>query len=404
MRGGRIGAGSPRLGLVTAATSLIGEGPAGGGLVRRVLRGRRTRRLVLAALRRLPPPRDRAAIRVALALRDLVLGRVEPPPPPPPPPAPGASVVRPPLGLPEVRPLPSPLSDDSPLSEGTVWKLPQGITGSGRRVRSLYETGAGAQVYDVALLERLNAEYADRPIVPAPPSYRPDALAAAARRRVRWVHDMVDLAGRRTLEIGCGNGFEVWSLAHNLGCDAHGVDVSHYQPWGQLAGPRVRFECADIGAENPYPPNSFDRVLSFTVWEHVVHPFAMLKATRDVLRPGGTAWIRANLYAGAQASHRYRDINFPWPHLLFSDQVVREWDVANGREPIGNAWVNRLSWLHYEYYADLLGFDVLHRGFTENPIDEDFYHRFEDILGRYPRADLRRDYLLLVLRKPERRR
>jgi SAM-dependent methyltransferase len=274
------------------------------------------------------------------------------------------------------------------------------VTGAGERVRSLYRTGGGARVYDVALLERLNAEYADRPVVASPPSYQPEALAAAARRRVRWVHDMVDLAGRSTLEIGCGNGFEVWSLAHNLGCDAQGVDVAHYRPWDQLAGPRVRFSCADIGAANPFAPDSVQRVLSFTVWEHVTHPYAMLGAVWDVLEPGGLAWIRTNLHAGREASHRYRDIFFPWPHLLFGDDVVRAWDVAHDRDPIGLAWVNRLSWLHYEYYADRLGFEVVHRGFTETPIDEEFYARFEDVLGRYPRADLRRDYLLLVLRKP----
>ena len=213
---------------------------------------------------------------------------------------------------------------------------------------------------------------------------------------------MVGLAGQRTLEIGCGNGFEVWSLARNLGCEAHGVDVAEYAPWAQLAGPNVRFACADLSerAAIPYEPASFDRILSFTVWEHVTHPFALLRAVHHLLKPGGLAWIRANLHAGAQASHRYRDIFFPWPHLLFGDDVVRAWDVAHGRAPIGLTWVNRLSWLHYEYYADRLGLEVAHRGYTESAIDEPFYHRFEDVLGRYPRADLRRDYLLLVLRRP----
>jgi len=300
-------------------------------------------------------------------------------------------MIRPPGGLP---PLP-------PRDQDREWLLPQAVTGSGRAERSLYATGGGAgRVYDVALLEELNAEYRDRPLVPRPPSYADGALAEAARRRVGWVDDMVGLGGLRTLEIGCGNGFEVWSLAHNLGCDAHGVDVTHYRPWDQLAGERVHFSCADLADANPYPPNSFDRVLSFTVWEHVTHPYAMLKATYEVLKPGGLAWIRANLFAGPQASHRYREIFFPWPHLLFADQVVRDWDVAHGRRPIGHAWVNRLSWLHYEYYADILGFEVAHRAFTETPIDEEFYTRFEDVLGRYPRTDLRRDYLLMVLRKP----
>ena len=349
---------------------------------------------VIRGLRTLPEPRGEAAIRTAIAVRDLVVGRK---------PAPFA---RPPMSLAKLRPggmiqHPTGLPGVPRLPEDLEWKLPQGITGSGRTVSSLYATGDGAgQAYDVDLLEKLNAEYRDRPLVPSPPSYSDTALAAAAQRRVRWVDGMVGLAGKRTLEIGCGNGFEVWSLAHNLGCDAHGVDVTHYHPWDQLQGGRVHFECADLSIGTPYEENSFDRVISFTVWEHVTHPYAMLKATYDLLKPGGLAWIRANLYAGPQASHRYRDIFFPWPHLLFTDEVVRAWDVQHGRRPIGHAWVNRLSWLHYEYYADLLGFEVAHRAYTETPIDEEFYTRFEDVLGRHPRADLRRDYLLMVLRKP----
>ncbi len=354
------------------------------------------RSAVRSGLRRLPAPRDDAAVRLARAARDLVTGRPAPQPALRPPSLtsaePGSTVVRPATGLPRI----------TPLDPELPWRLPAGITGSGTVVRSLYSTGARPRRYDVELLEQLNAEYADRPIVPSPPSYTPEALAASARRRVGWVHGMVDLAGKRTLEIGCGNGFEVWSLAHNLDCEAHGVDVAEYAPWSQLAGPRVRFECADLADRDrsPYPPASFDRILSFTVWEHVTHPFALLRAVHHLLKPGGVAWIRANLHAGPQASHRYRDIHFPWPHLLFSDDVVRAWDVAHGRDPIGLTWVNRLSWLHYEYYADRLGLEVAHRGFTEAAIDEPFYQRFEDVLGRYPRADLRRDYVLLVLRRP----
>jgi hypothetical protein len=39
-----------------------------------------------------------------------------------------------------------------------------------------------------------------------------------------------------------------------------------------------------------------------------------------------------------------------------------------------------------------LNFDVV-------PIDEPFYRRFEDLLGRYPRSDLEKDFFTVVLRK-----
>jgi hypothetical protein len=100
------------------------------------------------------------------------------------------------------------------------------------------------------------------------------------------------------------------------------------------------------------------------------------------------------------ASHRYRDINFPWPHLLFSDDVIRDWDTKHGRPAKGSSWVNRLSWLHYERSITDLGFVLRHLQFQNAKWDEEFFVRFEDILGRFPRADLERDFFLVVLEKP----
>jgi SAM-dependent methyltransferase len=274
------------------------------------------------------------------------------------------------------------------------------VTTAGKKVRSIYQTGASPPCYDVELLEKLNAEYADRPLVPRPPKYDPDSLTRNARRRTLWVHNMVDLADKRTLEIGCGNGYETWHVGQHLAADSYGVDVTEYGAWQSLASERVHFACADMAADNPFEENFFDRVVSHTVWEHVLHPHKLLAETYRVLQPGGLAWMNANLYAGPQASHRYRDIYFPWPHLLFSDDVIKEWDALHGHSGRGAAWVNRLSYYHYQHYFDLIGFRLRHLKFTETPIDEAFYSRFEDVLGRYPRWDLTKDFFIAVLEKP----
>lgn len=280
------------------------------------------------------------------------------------------------------------------------WKQPPDVLNTATKIRSLYDTGAAPPRYDLALLEQLNAEYADKPLVPNPPKYDPDSLTKGARRRALWVHNMVDLRGKRTLEIGCGNGYEVWHVAEHFGADAHGVDVTEYGPWATLTSDNVHFTCADLAADNPYEHDYFDRVMSFAVWEHVSHPHRLLKATYDLLKPGGLAWIYANLYAGPRASHRYGDFAFPWPHLLFSDDVIREWDRKHGKTERGSAWVNRLSWRHYDHYFEQIGFKIRTVRFTTTPIDEAFYQRFEDVLGRFPRYDLTRDFFLAVLEKP----
>ena len=348
--------------------------------------------------RHLPPPRDKAFLQMCAAARDLMLGRE--PKHPAPTNAAANAVADLPRSAPPTRPFSS-LPQVTQLSESDIqWRTPPVVTTSGTRVRSIYDTGASAPRYDVELLEKLNAEYADKPLVPRPPSYDPDSLTRNARRRLLWVHNTIDLAGKRTLEIGCGNGYEVWHAGEHLAADAYGVDVAEYGPWKDLAGERVHFTCADMAADNPFEPDFFDRILSYTVWEHVLHPYKLLEETYRVLKPGGLCWMRANLYLGPQASHRYRDIYFPWPHLLFPDDVVKEWDSRHGRADGGCAWVNRLSWYHYQYYFDQLGFRLRDLQFTETPIDEAFYARFEDILGRYPRWDLTKDFFVAVLEKP----
>jgi SAM-dependent methyltransferase len=266
--------------------------------------------------------------------------------------------------------------------------------------RSIYDTGTRPPRFSVDLLESLNEEYATKKLVAAPPSYQSDAKYQVALGRVKWTHGHVDLRDKTVLEIGCGDGYGTWILGTDLGCDSFGVDVQQRASWASLEGDTVHFACADISQDQIYEPETFDRIVSYTVWEHVVHPFAMLQETYRLLKPGGLAWIRANLYAGPMASHRYRDINFPWPHLLFSDDVIRDWDTKHGRPAKGSSWVNRLSWLHYERSITDLGFGVRHLHFQNAKWDEEFYQRFEDILGRFPKADLERDFFLVVLEKP----
>jgi len=253
--------------------------------------------------------------------------------------------------------------------------------------------------YDIELFEALNAEYASKPIVPSPQSYASDAQLDRAKTRLRGVHDAINLQGQRVLEIGCGAGYDLWLLSHTFDADAYGVDLIPWVSWEKLADERTHFEAADITVHNPLPEAFFDRIISFVVWEHVSHPFSALREVYRMLKPGGMAWIYANLWPSAVASHLYRELFFPWPHLLFSEEVIKEFYARRGREaPL--LYVNRLSWTHYERYFEILGFEVKMVRFAERPLDKEFYARFEDVLGRYPDFDLTKDFFTVVLQRP----
>jgi cyclopropane fatty-acyl-phospholipid synthase-like methyltransferase len=271
---------------------------------------------------------------------------------------------------------------------------------------------ASAVEYDLELFLALNREYADRPIHPAPP---PIADAGARRARFEGIATKIakrlkpygGVAGKRVLDFGCGRGDLAIAIAEHAGAaSVVGVDIRPRPEWEESTAPRVTFRELDLSDEQQAGSlaDEFDVIVSNSVLEHVVHPHAALRGLRTVLRPGGHMWLSANLHRGPLASHRYREVFFPWPHLLFSDRVFEQFYEHNGWEPQRPSWVNRLTHLHYREWFAELGLDVLRESFSTSPIDEAFYTRFEDILSRYPRGDLEKDFMKVVLRLPEPKR
>lgn len=280
------------------------------------------------------------------------------------------------------------------------WPAPPLVTDPGRVVASAAPSTRYAPTFDIDLMEQLHAEYLSHPLVPVPPGRSAEERAERARARLLDIHREIDLADQRVLEIGCGAGYEVWYLSHQFGADATGLDVVERAAWQELADERTHYVMGDLTANRLFDAGAFDRIISFAVWEHIARPSAALAEAYRVLRPGGLAWIKANLHRGPMASHLYADIAFPYPHLLFGDDVIREFLRRHGRPVQGASWVNRLSWSDYESRIRALGFRIRALRFTGQPIDEDFYRRFEWVLGRYPRADLARDFFEVVLEKP----
>lgn len=254
--------------------------------------------------------------------------------------------------------------------------------------------------YDLELFERLNADYATRSIESTAPRYDAESIAERSRRRLTAIHDRIGLAGMTVLEVGCGAGYEVWYLAHHFGCDAWGIDTQPRTAWLTLFGERVHLVEGDIAAGDRLPKDAFDRVISFTVWEHITRPIEAIAELHRVMKPGALATIRANLHRGPTASHLAREIAFPFPHLLFQDDVIAEALDRAGKPARGAAWVNRLTWEQYEAAFLAAGFTIRSLAFDLYPLDEDFYRRFEDVLGRYPRRDLERGFFQVTLEKP----
>lgn len=254
--------------------------------------------------------------------------------------------------------------------------------------------------FDVDLFIELNEAYRSRPLVPAAKKMsQPAWKADQGQKRATTLQKSYDIRGRRVLEIGCGRGDLALALARDLDCDVTGVDICQYAEWSERNSPRLHLRKIDITAEDFSSLGTFDFIYAFAVWEHIKHPYNALASAYKLLRPGGRMYMSANLYRGPKASHRYREVFFPWPHLLFSDDVFAEFYEKKHGKVNYPAWVNKLVAAEYLHYFSSIGFTVDKTWYNITPIDEPFYQRFADVLERYPRFDLERDFIHVDLRR-----
>ncbi|HEU5072807.1 MAG TPA: class I SAM-dependent methyltransferase, partial [Polyangiaceae bacterium] len=170
--------------------------------------------------------------------------------------------------------------------------------------------------FDVELFSQLNREYADKPIAPRISSAD---LTGRTSKRARRLDKLFDIRGKRVLDVGCGRGALAHELASAFECEVAGVDIEEYPEWAKLQHPRLSLKKLDISQGHPWAPQSFDLIYSWSVMEHVRHPFRMLQTCRDLLAPGGRFYLVAHMYRSATGSHRTPQVFFPWPHLLFTD-------------------------------------------------------------------------------------
>ncbi len=257
--------------------------------------------------------------------------------------------------------------------------------------------------FNLELFEQLNEEYRHQPLVRRPRKFLPSNLELEASKRLKDLEPKFNIHGKRVLEIGCGRGHAVAEFARSYGCRATGIDIKEYAEWDRLNSPSIRFIKSDISTVD-ISIGPFDIIVSFVVLEHVKHPFSALKNAFDLLAPGGSMYLTANLYRGPKASHRYRQVFFPWPHLLFSNQVFKEFYQKHHKKIADRvfepAWLNKLVAAQYLLYFNLIGFETVEVSYAMTAIDQPFYNRFEKILSSYPIFDLERDFIKAHIRKP----
>ena len=110
--------------------------------------------------------------------------------------------------------------------------------------------------------------------------------------RLAWIDDIVPLAGKRVLDIGCGGGILADAMARK-GAEVLGIDLAgkalkvaqFHALEAQTQGVSYREVSAEtLAAEQP---ESFDVVTCMEMLEHVPDPSSVVRACATLVKPGG---------------------------------------------------------------------------------------------------------------------
>ncbi|HET8622590.1 MAG TPA: class I SAM-dependent methyltransferase [Gemmatimonadales bacterium] len=158
-------------------------------------------------------------------------------------------------------------------------------------------------------------------------------------------------AGSAVLEVGSGSGGPAVYLAAKRGCRVTGVDINEHGVRNAAAlaesrdlAERTRFEVVDANQPLPFPPNSFDAVVSNDAMCHLRDRLAVLRDWHRVLRPGGRALFTDAMVLTGVASHEELAVRSSIGFYLFVPPGANErlletagFAVREVRDVTGNA-------------------------------------------------------------------
>ena len=113
--------------------------------------------------------------------------------------------------------------------------------------------------------------------------------------RVRYINDRSPLTGKQVLDVGCGGGILAEGMAA-FGAEVTGIDMGR-APLAiarrhlDISGFNVNYRRTTAESLAKIEPNRFDIVTCMELLEHVPNPLSIVKACRQLVKPGGDVFF-----------------------------------------------------------------------------------------------------------------
>ncbi|HQC29141.1 MAG TPA: bifunctional 2-polyprenyl-6-hydroxyphenol methylase/3-demethylubiquinol 3-O-methyltransferase UbiG [Methylotenera sp.] len=113
--------------------------------------------------------------------------------------------------------------------------------------------------------------------------------------RLNWIDDLVQVKGKRVLDVGCGGGILSESM-YFKGAEVTGIDLGEnalkVAKLHQLeSGAKVDYQLIAAEALALLQPASFDVVTCMEMLEHVPDPASIVAACAALVKPGGSVFF-----------------------------------------------------------------------------------------------------------------